>query len=116
MSYPFDSNTYKATILRHIDADTTWAQVMLGMDVLVNITFRWSGIDCPERFTDAGKLATARVNELLPVGSVCMIVTEKSPREKFGRYLATFMDADGYSINQRLIDEGHAVEYSGGAR
>ncbi len=116
MSFPFDANVYKATILRHVDADTSWCAVAIGFDVRINLTFRWAGIDSPERYTEAGKVATAKVNEWLPVGSVCTITTVKDSREKFGRYLATFIDANGVNCNQRLIDEGHAVSYEGGPR
>lgn len=115
MSAPFDSNRYKATILRHIDADTTWARVHLPFEVKLDMTLRWARIDAPERYTDAGKAATAVVNDWLPVGSTCEIETIKGTKEKFGRYLAVFL-VDGVSLNQRLIDEGYAVPYDGGPR
>ena len=34
-------------------------------------------------------------------------------REKYGRCLGEFFDLDGKSINQQLIDAGHALSYSG---
>ena len=49
MSHPYDHNTYRATILRHIDADTTEVEISLGFDVSVRMTARWVGIDAPER-------------------------------------------------------------------
>ncbi|HXH79505.1 thermonuclease family protein [Nocardioides sp.] len=81
----------------------------------VDVTLRWAGIDAPERYTEAGKKATAMVVHWLPVGSTCEIETVKSQREKFGRYLAVFIVA-GENLNQKLVDLGHAVPYDGGPR
>jgi len=115
MSAPFDNNVYRATVLRHVDADTTYCRVNLGADVSINMTVRWASIDAPERNTVEGKAATAVVNEWLPVGSRCNLQTTEDKREKFGRYLGTFT-VDGVNLNQRLIDEGYAVAYDGGKR
>jgi len=115
MSLPFDNNRYPATIIRHVDADTTWANVRVSFDISVNLSFRWAGIDAPERYTEAGKKATAMVNHWLPVGATCEIETIKDGKEKFGRYLATFF-VGGVNLNQRMIDEGYAVPYDGGPR
>jgi endonuclease YncB( thermonuclease family) len=54
MSTPYDTNVYKATILKHHDGDTTWAEVALGFDVSMRLTVRWSGIDAPELGTAVG--------------------------------------------------------------
>ena len=115
MSAPYDNNRYRATIIRHIDADTTHATIHLGLDVSIDATVRWQGIDAPERYTEAGKVATAWLNDRLPPGYLCEITTLKDRREKFGRYLATFF-VNGVNLNQRMIDEGHAVAYEGGPR
>ena len=117
MSQPFDSNTYRAIIIRHIDADTTYARVHLGMDVSVNVTFRWAGINAPELKTDEGKAAAAAVNAWLPAGARCDVQTTKDRREKFGRYLGTFFTSgDPESLNDRLVRLGLAVAYDGGKR
>jgi micrococcal nuclease len=116
MSTPYDTNVYKATILKHHDGDTTWAEVALGFDVSMRLTVRWSGIDAPELGTAEGVVALRAVQAWLPVGSTCRITTVKDKREKFGRYLATFLDADGESLNDRLVREGLARPYDGGKR
>jgi len=116
MSAPFDSHSYPATIVRHVDADTTWAHVRLPFDVSINLTFRWAGIDSPERNTVEGKAALAEVSRLLPLGSTCTVTTVKDRREKFGRYLATFWTADGTNVNAWLVEAGFAVPYAGGSR
>jgi len=118
MSAPYDSNRYRATIIRHIDADTTHATVHLGLDVSIDATFRWAGIDAPERYTEEGKIATAWLNDRLPPGYLCEITTAKDRREKFGRYLATFwrLPDDVASVNAAMVLLGYAVPYDGGPR
>jgi endonuclease YncB( thermonuclease family) len=121
MSFPYDRNTYRATILRHVDADTTWAEVDLGFDASIKLTFRWAGIDAPEKNTPEGKIALMEVKRLLPEGSRCLIETEKDSREKFGRYLAWFytMTESGHTdenVNAYLIDLGMVKPYDGGPR
>jgi len=117
VSAPFDNNRYRATIIRHVDADTTHATVHLGLDVSVRVTLRWAGIDAAERYTDAGKAATAAVNGWLPPGATCEIETVRSGKEKFGRYLASFfIHGDPESLNDRLVRLGLAVPYDGGPR
>ncbi len=115
MSHPYDANAYRATILRHTDADTSRIEIDCGFDVTVRLTVRWAGIDAAERYTVAGIEATARVNELLPPGSTCLFRAAKS-REKYGRYLGTFTLADGTVVNDLLVAEGHATPYDGGPR
>ncbi len=116
MSHPYDHNTYRVTIVRHVDADSSEIDVDAGFDLSIRMTARWFGIDAPERHTVAGKAATARVNELLPPGSVCLFQAVKGKKEKYGRYLGTFLLHDGTDVNQLLVEEGHAVPYDGGAR
>lgn len=118
MSEPWDSNRYVATVISHHDADTSHVVMMLGADVLVNLTVRWAGLNAPELSTPEGKAALAYVNVLLPPGTEVLVQSVKSGREKFGRYLARFFDrnGEGLSYNQRMIDAGQAVAYDGGAR
>ncbi len=117
VSAPFDNNRYVATIIRHIDADTTEVRVDYGFRQGGTWRFRWAGIDAPERYTEAGKVATAMVNHWLPVGSTCEIETIQDKVEKYGKYLAIFFLAgDTESLNDRLVRLGHATPYDGGAR
>ncbi len=116
MSHPYDSNLYKATIIRHVDADTAHVRISVGFDVAIDLTVRWEGIDSPERYTPAGKLATAYVNQILPAGTTCLFRASKENKEKFGRYLGTFFTLEGENLNHRLVAQGHAVPYDGGPR
>jgi len=121
MFNPYQDNYYRARIITQVDADTSRVTIDMGFDVQVKLTIRWQGIDAPERHTDEGKAAIAWLNERLVAGDMCILQTVKDRREKFGRYLGTFYDLDTYaegtvSLNQQMIEAGHAVLYSGGAR
>jgi micrococcal nuclease len=99
---------YLAQVVRIIDGDTVDATVDLGFDVKLSARFRMLGINAPERNTKEGKESLARLAVLLPVGASVVVQTTKDKKEKFGRYLGTFL-MDGKSINQQLVDEGFAV-------
>ena len=62
-----------------------------------------------------GKLAKARVAELIPVGEKILVKTEKDKRGKYGRYIAEIFMLDGpvsKNLNDLLLNEGHAVLYN----
>ena len=67
---------------------------------------------------DTGHLRGAvRVLELCPVGSSVMLKTQKDAQGKYGRILGEiFVPGIIQSVNQLLVEEGHAVEYLGGKR
>ncbi|MGB0298688.1 MAG: thermonuclease family protein [Paracoccaceae bacterium] len=77
------------------------------------------GINTPESRTkddwekELGKAAKKRLLELLPPSFT--LKTEKDAKGKFGRILGV-IEVDGENINERLIKEGHAVEYHGGTK
>ncbi len=107
---------YRATVVTVVDADTIDLEVDLGFYTTTRQRFRLEGINAPENHTDEGKVATAYLRDLLPVGTSVRIETKKDRREKFGRYLATVFLPDGTCVNNMLVQEGHAVPYGGGAR
>lgn len=109
---------YRATVLTVVDGDTVNLSVDLGFGISITIKTRLLGIDAPEMNTEAGRLAKAHLSDLLPVGRHLWAVTTKDRQEKYGRYLVTLWpwDGDEQSINQRMIDDGHATIYGGGAR
>lgn len=112
----WDDNMYAATVVRHVDGDTTHVAVDPGFDLEIRLTVRWAGLDAPELSTPEGKAALAWVESTMPVGSRVLLRTRKDHREKFGRYLGTFILSDGTNVNEALIAAGHAVPYGGGAR
>jgi micrococcal nuclease len=99
---------YRAEVVRVVDGDTVDAQVDLGFDVKLSARFRLLGINAPEKNTKEGKESLSRLTALLPVGSSVVVQTTKDKKEKYGRYLGTFL-VDGKSVNQQLVDEGFAV-------
>lgn len=112
---------YRAQILRVVDGDTVHARVDLGFDVRFDMKLRLAGINAPEMKTPEGPPAKARLVELLGLAelggavSVVTIRTQKDKQEKYGRYLATLIMADGTDVNARMIAEGQAVPYRSNA-
>ena len=114
---------YNATIRRWVDGDTVDVTLDLGFDILYNNRIRLYGINTPESRTrdleekERGLAAKDRVKELCPVGSSVTLKTTKDGRGKFGRILGEiFVPGAVQSINQLLVEEGHAVEYFGGKK
>ena len=111
---------YNVTIDRVVDGDTVDIWIDLGFDVRIFERVRMAGIDTPEsRTRDArekvfGKMATARVEELLPVGGKFLAASSSyDARGKFGRAMMDFHLPDGQMLCQVLLDEKLAVRYHG---
>ena len=120
-----DIYLYRATTRRVVDGDTIDMDIDLGFGVMLcgdngkGMRFRLFGIDTPEsRTRDArekrfGKLATARVQQLLPVGSKHTIRTTMDKRGKYGRAMADVLFEDGDTLCTLLVREFLAVQYHG---
>ena len=111
---------YSVTIDRVVDGDTVDIWIDLGFDVRIFERVRMAGIDTPESRTrdlrekKFGKIATARVMELLPVGGIFKAMSSSyDARGKFGRAMMDFYLPDGKMLCQTLIDEHLAVPYHG---
>ena len=111
---------YSTTVDRVVDGDTVDIWIDLGFDVRIFERVRLAGIDTPEsRTRDArekkfGKMATARVEELLPVGAELQATSKAyDSRGKFGRCMMDFVLPDGRMLCQTLLDELLAVPYHG---
>lgn len=127
---------YSCKLDRVVDGDTCDALIDLGFDVWIKSRIRFYGVDTWESRTRdldekaKGLLAKARNKELLEAG-VFKIVSYGTG--KFGRVLGEIFvspDAVGHeisenvdrssdglvSINDILINEGHAYEYGGGKK
>ena len=102
-----------ATVLRVVDGDTLHVAADLGLDVVANVTVRLYGINAPEMSTDVGKAAKVFVEAWVKDrGPVFALRTVKDKREKYGRYLADLVPADGSpTLCAALLASGHAVYY-----
>ena len=120
-----NTNEYDVTVIKVVDGDTVDVDIDLGFGVcLKDERVRIMGIDTPESRTRDkvedlfGEAAKARLKELMKHGGK-LITTENKHGEdmkgKFGRILGDFIVDDKF-VTSYLIDEGHAVEYHGGAK
>ncbi len=129
---------YNGTLVKVLDGDTIDCYIDLGFDLKIKKRIRYMGIDTWESRTrdldekKKGLAAKARNKELLEAG-VFKIVSYGTG--KFGRVLGRNLcitrcskvmikisenvdkSSDGLvSINDILINEGHAYEYDGGKK
>lgn len=108
---------YEAYCDRVVDADSIKMTVDLGFAVSKKVDVRLFGIDAPEmrggteETKAAARLATARVNELVPIGS--KVFLRSLELDKFGRSLAVIILENGDVVNDILLDERLAVRYDG---
>mgnify|MGYP001003716470 CR=1 FL=1 len=119
---------YRCKITRVVDGDTVDVDIDLGFGVwLHKERVRLHGIDTPESRTrdleekKYGLLAKEQIKSFMPVGSMQTLVTTKDKAGKFGRILGDFtvydIETDSWrGVSQILIDEGYAVEYTGGSK
>ena len=119
---------YKAQVKSVIDADTIDVLIDLGFGVHTMQRLRLYGIDAPEMRSEAGKVAKEYVKSVLLGADAAMFVyvrTLKDKKDKYGRKLAVLYfdpvsmadDRDesnigvmGMSLNQQIVNNGHAVE------
>ena len=127
---------YNGTLIKVLDGDTIDCYIDLGFDLKIKKRIRYMGIDTWESRTrdldekKKGLAAKSRNKELLEAG-VFKIISYGTG--KFGRVLGEIFvspDAVGHeisenvdkssdglvSINDILINEGHAYEYDGGKK
>ena len=136
MAKKVDVREYQCELIKVVDGDTIDCYIDLGFNLKTKKRIRYMGIDTWESRTRdldekaKGLLAKARNKELLEAG-VFKIVSHGTG--KFGRVLGEIFvspeavgheiseaidrSSDGLvSINDILIEEGHAYEYTGGKK
>ena len=109
-------------IIKIVDGDTVDLGIDLGFDLTVKIRVRMSGINAWKSRTrnleekKKGLAAKVRLTEMceesLGKGNLKISTKEKG---KYGRYLGVLY-AGGKSINDAMVNEGHAHYYDGGKR
>jgi micrococcal nuclease len=109
-------------VLKVVDGDTIDADIDLGFDISLTKRVRLSGVDTPEsRTTDLKEKALGlEVKEWLKKnldGKKNILIKTELPdsTEKYGRILGRLY-VDDVCLNDRMIAEGYAWEYSGGTK
>ena len=116
---------YKCKIRKVVDGDTVDIDIDLGFGIWLNDErVRIIGIDTPESRTSDkiekifGLAAKERVQHLLGDGATLISKVKgdgnEEMRGKFGRILGDLRNSHGDLLTSTLIEEGHAVKYSGG--
>ena len=111
---------YKVTLDRIVDGDTIDVTVDLGFTVwLAKQRVRLYGLDTWESRTRnlevkaKGLLAKAVTKQM--VSEAAEIILISHGKGKYGRILGEVI-CDGVSLNDALIENGHAVVYDGGTK
>ncbi len=143
MGKKLDTREYQAELIKVLDGDTIDCWIDLGFDLKIKKRVRYMGIDTWESRTRdleekaKGLLAKARNKELLEAG---VFKLKSFGTGKFGRVLGEIfvspdyvgdhiteciaspessidLSIDGWvSVNDILIEEGHAYDYHGGKK
>jgi micrococcal nuclease len=112
---------YVKKVTKIVDGDTIDVDIDLGFDISFSSRVRLAGIDTPESRT-ADKMEKALgleakdyLKKSIDAAKTVVIKTEKmDSSEKYGRILGwVFLDGAETSINQKMIDDGHAWGYMG---
>jgi len=118
--------SYRAALMRVIDADTLDLFVDLGFETFTTIRARLLGVDAPEiRGPEKleGQAATDWVIDWIVAAQAKSPTNRNGDRsqycfrivtrldDSFGRWLCDIYDHDDRHLNQDLLDAGHASPY-----
>ena len=114
---------YSCKLVRVVDGDTADAMIDLGFKTWVKARIRFMGVDAWESRTrnleekKKGLAAKAYVKDLLENSDEGKFALKSYGVGKYGRVLADlFVKGHESSVNQLLIENGHAYEYEGGKK
>ena len=114
---------YSCKLVRVVDGDTADAMIDLGFKTWVKARIRFYGVDCWESRTrdleekKKGLEAKAYVKDLLENSDEGKFSIISHGVGKYGIVLGElFVKGHETSINQLLIENGHAYEYEGGKK
>ena len=114
---------YSCKLLRVVDGDTADAMIDLGFNVWVKNRIRFMGVDAWESRTRnkeekvKGLAAKAYVKDLLENSDEGKFSIISHGTGKYGRVLGElFVKGHEQSVNDLLIENGHAYEYEGGKK
>ena len=108
---------YALKRVRVVDGDTLEGDIDLGFGVMLSATkVRLSGINCPEKDTEAGKLAKAFTEQwmsrILDSKVDVIVLVKNHKKDKYGRVLGV-VSGNGEDLAQQLQMNGHAKPYDG---
>lgn len=112
---------YVKKVSKIVDGDTIDVDIDLGFDISFTSRVRLAGIDTPESRTAdkiekaLGLEAKAFLKHEIEAAKSVVIKTEKmDSSEKYGRILGwVFLDGSDKSVNEKMIEAGHAWGYLG---
>ena len=112
------------TITKVVDGDTIDADIDLGFDISLSKRIRLADIDTPEsRTTNAKEKAMGLeskewLKKALEGAKDILIKTElPDSTEKYGRIIGhLFINNEDDSLNNKMIVEGYALQYTGGTK
>jgi micrococcal nuclease len=112
---------YVKKVTKVVDGDTIDVEIDLGFDISFSSRVRLAGIDTPESRTldkmekALGLEAKAYLKSQIDSAKTIVIKTEKmNSSEKYGRILGwLFLDGATVSMNEKMIEDGHAWGYLG---
>ena len=114
---------YSAKLVRVVDGDTCDALIDLGFNTWVKKRIRFKGIDTWESRTrdleekKKGLAAKAYTKDILENSDEGKFALRSYGVGKFGRVLGElFVKGHEKSVNDLLIENGHAYEYDGGKK
>ena len=114
---------YSCKLVRVVDGDTADAMIDLGFNVWVKNRIRFMGVDAWESRTrnleekKKGLAAKAYVKDLLENSDDGKFSIISHGVGKYGRVLGElFVKGHEKSVNQLLLENGHAYEYEGGKK
>ncbi len=115
-------------VVKIVDGDTLDCEFDLGFGITKTERVRVAGVDTPEKRTrdleekelgiDATEWLTAKLDPVISGTSNLFIRTQLDGGiGKYGRVLGwLYLDEEGMSLNEMMIQEGYAWEYDGGTK
>lgn len=112
-----DFYTYRARLVRVVDADTVDLNIDHGCGITSVQRIRLADLEAPSAATEAGRAATeftqGWISAVMGSSGFLYLRTFKDRREKWQRYLGVLIDPTkphrAEWLNNELIDAGHAV-------
>lgn len=108
---------YALKRIRVIDGDTLEGDIDLGFGIMLSAAkVRLSGINCPEKDTEVGKIAKLFteqwVKAILDSKVDIVVLVKNHKKDKYGRVLGV-VSGNGQDLAQQLEMNGHAKPYDG---